>query len=95
MFWSIFFAIFALIGLGIGAIVEYLIPGLIVGAIMGAIISSIILFGMSRKNKNVKFQYGASPYVRSGSYHIDFRRDIFLYSKVTKTARASSSSSRR
>ena len=95
MFWSIFFAIFALIGLGIGAIIEYLIPGLIAGAIMGAIISSIILFGMSRKNKNVQFQYGASPYVRDGSYHIDFRKDIFLYSKVTKTARASSSSSRR
>ena len=81
------------LGAGIGAIIQDIIIGLIIGGVAGAIISSIILFGMSRKNKNVKFQYGASSYVRNGSYHIDFRKDIYLYSKVSKTARASSSSS--
>ena len=95
MFWSIFFLVFALIGLGIGAIIEYLIPGLIVGAIIGAISSTVILLGMSRTNKNVRFQYGAAPYVRNNSFHITSRRDIYLYRKVTKTPRASSSSSRR
>ena len=94
MFWSIFFLIFAAIGLGIGAIAQYLIPGLIVGAIVGIFASTAILLGMRKKNKNVQFQYGAAPYVRSDSFHINYRRDIFLYSKVTKTARASSSSRR-
>ena len=94
MFWSIFFLIFAAIGLGIGAIAQYLIPGLIVGAIVGIFASTAILLGMRKKNKNVQFQYGAAPYVRSDSFRINYRRDIFLYSKVTKTAKASSSSRR-
>jgi len=93
MFWSIFFAIFALLGLGVGAIIENLIPGLIGGALIGAIVSSIIVAVMAKKNKNVAFQYGATSYVRNGSFHVDYRRDIFLYSQVSKTARPSSSSS--
>ena len=94
LFWSLFFVLFTAIGLGIGAIIENLIIGLIIGAVIGAIASTGILFGMSRKNKNVQFQYGASPYVRSDSFHINYRRDIFLYSKVTKTSRASSNNKR-
>ena len=90
LFWSIFFALFVGFGAGIGAIVENIVVGLIIGGVAGAIFSSIILFGMSRTNKNVRFQYGASSYVRNGSYHIDFRKDIYLYSQVSKTARASS-----
>ena len=95
LFWSIFFLLFTAIGLGIGAIIQYLIPGLIGGAIMGIVAATAILLGMRRKNKCVRFQYGAAPYVRENSFHINYRRDIFLYSQVTKTARASSSSSRR
>ena len=95
MFWTIFFAIFTLIGLGIGAIAEQIVGGLIIGAIIGIIAASGILAGMVKTNKNVKFQYGAASYVRENSFHIHSRRDIYLYRKVTKTARASSSSSRR
>ena len=56
--------------------------------IMGAIIATVICLTMRRKNKNVQFQYGASPYVRENSFHIYLRKDIFLYRKITKTARA-------
>ena len=88
-FWSLFFLIFVGICTGIGAIAQNVIIGLIAGAIIGAIASSGILFGMTRVNKNVRFQYGASPYVRNGSFHIHSRRDIYLYRHVSKSARSS------
>ena len=91
MFWSIFFLGITGIVFAIGAMMEYLVEGLIAGMIMGAIISTVILLAMRRKNKNVKFQYGASPYVREGSFHVLLRKDIFLYRKIYKTARSSSS----
>ena len=88
MFWGIFFLGITAVVFGIGAILEYLVEGLIAGAIMGAIIATVICLTMRRKNKNVQFQYGASPYVRENSFHIYLRKDIFLYRKITKTARA-------
>ena len=90
LFWFIFFIAFVGIFTGLGALLDYLIPGLIVGAIVGAIVSTIILLAMRRTNKNVQFQYGASSYVRPGSFLINMRKDIYLYRKVTKTRRASS-----
>ncbi len=90
MFWFIFFLVIGGAVFGIGALMDYLIPGLFAGIIMGAIVSTVILLAMRKKNKNVKFQYGASPYVREGSFRILLRKDIFLYRKVTKTARPKS-----
>ena len=87
MFWGIFFLVITGVVFAIGAMMDYLVYGLIAGAIMGAIIATVICLGMRGKNKNVKFQYGASPYVRDGSFHILLRKDIFLYRKITKTAR--------
>jgi len=95
LFWTMFFAIFTLIGLGIGAICGYLVPGLIVGAVVGIFAATAILLGMCKANKNVQFQYGAAPYVRQDSFRINYRRDIFLYSQVSKTARSTPGSSRR
>ena len=94
-FWFLFFIIFAGVITGIGALIDYLLAGIIAGAIIGIIFATIILLGMRKKNKNVQFQYGASPYVRGGSFHITMRKDIFLYRTVTKTRRSSSSSSSR
>ena len=88
MFWGIFFLGITAVVFAIGALMEYLVEGLIAGAIMGAIIATVICLAMRGKNKNVKFQYGASPYVRENSFHIYLRKDIFLYRKITKTARA-------
>ena len=90
MFWSIFFLAITAVFFGIGALIEYAVAGLIAGAIIGIIVSTIILLAMRRTNKNVQFQYGASSYVRPGSYRIDTRKDIYLYRKVYKSRRASS-----
>ena len=93
LFWFLFLLPFVAIGAGIGALAESIPGGLIIGGIIGIIATSIILAGMVRKNKNVRFQYGAASYVRENSFHIFSRRDIYLYRKVSKTARATSSSS--
>ena len=87
LFWLLFFLIFAAIGLGIGALMEYLVAGLIAGAIIGAIVSTVILLAMRKTSKNVQFQYGASNYVRQGSFLINLRKDIYLYRKVYTTRR--------
>ena len=88
MFWFIFFLIITGAVFGIGALMEYLIEGLIAGIILGGIVATVILLAMRKKNKNVKFQYGATPYVRANSFHIESRKDIFLYRKLYKTARS-------
>ena len=93
MFWFIFFLAITGVVFGIGALIEMMVEGLIAGAIIGAIVSTVILLAMRRTNKNVRFQYGASPYVRNGSFFIDTRKDIYLYRKVIKSRRASSNSS--
>ncbi len=87
-FWSLFFLIFVGICTGIGAIAQNVLIGLIIGLIIGAIVASGILAGMISKNKNVRFQYGASSYVRNNSFHIYSRRDIYLYRQVSKSARS-------
>jgi hypothetical protein len=51
------------------------------------------MVGMRRKMKNVRFQYGAANYEKPNSLRITGRKDIYLYKKVTRTKRASSSSS--
>ena len=88
MFWGIFFLGITAVIFAIGALMQYFIEGLIAGAIMGIILATVITLSMKRKNKNVKFQYGASPYVRENSFRILLRKDIFLYRKIYKTARS-------
>ena len=86
--------LFFAIGVGLGALLGLLIEsiwiGLLIGAVIGIIMATAILLGMRKKNKNVQFQYGAANYVRPNTFNIDYRKSLFLYSKVTKTKRASS-----
>ena len=94
-FWFMFFFIFtAVIGgiiggilLGNGGEIGGLFIGLGIGALFGIIFATIIVLAMRSKNKNVKFNYGAANYVRENSFGIDYRKSIYLYSKVYKTAR--------
>ena len=90
LFWFIFFLVMAGICVGIGALIDYLVFGIIAGVIIGAIVATSVLLGMRKANKNVKFQYGASSYVRDGSLRIELRKDIYLYKKVVRTRRESS-----
>ena len=91
LFWTLFFLLIggAIFGI-VFAISSELVVGIIIGLIVGAIISTIILLIMRRLNKAVRFQYGASNYVRDGSLHIDTRKELYLYRHVTKTRRSSS-----
>ena len=64
----------------------------LIGAFVGIIVATTVLLGMRKKNKNVQFEYGAANYVRKDSFNIDYRKSLFLYSKVTKTPRPKSNS---
>ena len=87
MFFMIFLLGLTGLGAGIGAACGEgaWLYGLIFGAILGLIVALIVTLCMRRANKNVQFQYGASSYVRSGSFAITGRNSIFLYKKVDKT----------
>jgi hypothetical protein len=65
----------------------------LIGPIAGLLIAILIMVGMRRKMKNVRFQYGAANYEKPNSLRITGRKDVYLYKKVTRTKRASSSSS--
>ena len=95
MFWFLFFLAFVGMITGIGALMDYILEGMVAGAIIGAVVATVIVLMMRRANKNVQFQYGAASYVRSGSFSINMRKDIYLYRKVTKTRRASSTPTKR
>ena len=96
LFYLLFFLLIggALFGIFFAIIQEVLVP-LIVGIVIGLISATAILLAMRRTNKAVRFQYGAANYVRDNSFHISVRKDIFLYRRVTKTRRSTSSSSSR
>lgn len=87
LFYMLFFVIFLGIGIGIGAAIDSLVVGLIAGGIFGLFMSLIILLIMRRANKNVRFQIGASHYVRPNSLEITDRKEFYLYKTVTKTKR--------
>ncbi len=88
---SFFFGIGGLVFLLAMAILGFnsdnVLTGLLVGAIVGLLFTIIIMLKFRKLNKNVEFQYGASSYEKQGSCYIDTRKDIFLYRKVTKTAK--------
>ena len=88
LFWMIFFLIFAGVGVGLGFAFESVLLLSIIGAVLGIVVATSVLAGMRKANKNVRFVYGAANYIRNNSLNIDYRKSIFLYSKVTKTRRS-------
>ena len=60
---------------------------------VGLAIGGIAVGIMALQMKSVRQQQGASDYVRSGSLQLHDRRDIFLYSHVTRTAKPKNTSS--
>ena len=87
LFWFIFFLVLTGIGVGVGALIDFIWAGLIAGAVIGIIVASCVLAGMRKANKNVQFQSGAANYVRPDSFRITDRKDMYLYSKVSKSKR--------
>ena len=66
---------------------DKLLVSVLIGLVIGLIVAISILTGFKRKNKNVKFEYGAAKYEKENSCYIDTRKDIFLYKKVTRSAK--------
>ncbi len=66
---------------------------LLTALVIGAIIAAISLLIMRSKMNTAKQQSGASHYMAEGSYDLYRSRDIFLYSRTTKTARNQGGSS--
>lgn len=57
-----------------------------------AVVSLVIMLILKSQLKSKRSQYAANPYVREGSFQLKRSQDIFLYSHVSKTKRASNSS---
>ena len=60
---------------------------------VGVVIAFIAVLIMKSQLKSVRFQPGANSYLRSGSMNVTQRRDIFLYSTVTRTPKPKNNSS--
>lgn len=65
---------------------------LLISLAIGFIVAFIVTGVMKGKLKSVRMQSAASDYVKQGSLNLVDSRDIFLYSRVTKTQKSSSSS---
>lgn len=70
---------------------EALKKSLIIGVIAGVILAILVVACMCVGMKSVAEKTEAGHYVVDGSLRIDSARDVFLYSKVTKTEKESSS----
>ena len=66
-----------------------LFVALAIGAVVGGVTIAIMRSGM----KTARPQSGAVNYVQHGSYQLRRQRDIYLYSRTTRTRKQSSSSS--
>ena len=66
---------------------------IIISLIIGFIIALIAVSVMKGKLKSVKKKNEAADYVVPGSFNLTESRDLFLYSHVTRTARAQNNSS--
>lgn len=95
--WLALFILIAGLIVGVCALIdtEIIVGAIIAGIIIGIISASTTLWKLRRQNKNVRFQYGASPYIRNGSLAITERKSIYLYRTVSKTRRSSNSNNRR
>ena len=60
---------------------------------IGIVVGLIVVFVMKGQLKTVQKQDRANNYVKAGSMNVRIRNDFFLYKKVTRTKKASGSSS--
>ena len=65
------------------------------GVIGGIIFAVLIMLALHKQIKPVRFQHGAASYVVENSFNLSTRKDIYLYSTVTKTAIPKNTSNRR
>lgn len=73
----------------VGDIVRMVVVGIAVGLAIGG----LVLWGLRAGMNTFRAQRNASSYIPAGSFHMTQRRDVFLYSNVSKVRRQSSSGS--
>ena len=56
------------------------------GLIGGIVLTALVMYFLVRQIKPVRYQHGAASYVVDGSFDLTFKKDIYLYRTVTKTA---------
>ncbi len=56
------------------------------GLIGGIVLTVLVMYFLVRQIKPVRYQHGAASYVVDGSFDLTFKKDIYLYRTVTKTA---------
>ena len=64
-----------------------------VALIIGLIIAAVTVLVMRSKMNTAKMQKSAANYLKEGSFRLRQRSDMFLYSRVTRTARPKNTSS--
>ena len=67
--------------------------GLFASLIIGLIIAAMTVLVMRSKMNTAKMQKSAANYLKDGSFRLRQRSDMFLYSRVTRTARPKNTSS--
>ena len=65
------------------------------GLIGGIVITSLIMVFLVKQIKPVRFQHGAASYVVENSFKLSYKKDIYLYKNVTRTAIPKSNSNRK
>lgn len=68
-------------------------PNFFLSLIIGLAAGGITVFVMYRMMDDKNKQRGAAAYMKEGSFHLHTRRDIFLYSNVSKTRKQQNTSS--
>lgn len=61
--------------------------------LIGAVVSSISVFFMAQAMNTKRPQHSAGDYLDQGSYDLRYRKDIFLYSNISKVKRQQNTSS--
>jgi uncharacterized protein len=62
-----------------------------VGVVAGLLIGGLVLWSLRSSMNTFRAQRNASSYIPAGSFHLTARRDVFLYSNVSKVRRQSNS----
>lgn len=70
-------------------------PNFLISLVSGLLVGGVVLFIMYSMMNDKKKQHGAAAYIKDGSFHLNTRRDMFLYSNLSKTRRQQQSSGSR
>ena len=68
-------------------------PSIFLSVVIGAVTALVVILIMRATMNTRRKQYGASSYMKAGSFHLRRHQDIFLYSNVSKVRRQQNNSS--